>query len=58
MHLIIIFLLFLILVDLEVTQLVALLGVGHHSEPVSQVVLLQVLFSEVLQIPGASTDND
>lgn len=51
-----IFLLFLfILVDLEVAQLVALLGVGHDPQPVSEVVLFQVLLSEVLQVP--ETEN-
>ena len=35
----------------EVSEFVARLGVGNNSEPVSKVVLLQVLFGEVLQIP-------
>lgn len=47
-----IFLLFLlVLVDLEVAQLVALLGVSHNPQPVPEVVLLEVLLGEVLQIP-------
>lgn len=36
--------LLVVLADLEVTQLVRLLVRRHHSEPVTQVVLLQVLF--------------
>ena len=35
----------------EVSEFVARLGVGNNSEPVSKIVLLQVLFGEVLQIP-------
>lgn len=48
--LILLFLL-LILVDLEVAQLVALLGVSHHPQPVPEVVLLQILLGEILQVP-------
>lgn len=43
--------LLVVLADLEVTQLVRLLVRRHHSKPVTQVVLLQVLFCKVLQIP-------
>ena len=39
-----------LVVDLEVSELVAVLGVGNHTQPVSQVVLLQVLLGEVLQV--------
>lgn len=47
-----IFLLFLfILVDLEVAQLIALLGVGHNPQPVPEVVLLQIFLGKILQIP-------
>lgn len=48
--LILLFLL-LILVDLEVAQLVALLGVSHDPQPVPEVVLLQILLGEILQVP-------
>ena len=41
--LIVIFLLFLLVVDLEVTELVRVLGRGDHAKPVTQVVLLEVL---------------
>ncbi len=41
----------IILTDLEVAQLVAFLIRRHHPQPVSQVVLLQVLLCEVLKIP-------
>lgn len=44
--------LLVVLTDLEVTQLVRLLVWRHHPEPVTQVVLLQVLLCQVLQIPG------
>ena len=47
---ILIFIVRLLIVDLEVSELVAVLGVGNHSQPVSQVVLLQVLLGEVLQV--------
>merc|ERR1719412_3008924 len=40
----------LLIVDLEVSELVAVLGAGHHTEPVPQVVLLQILLGEVLQV--------
>lgn len=41
-----------VLADLEVSQLVSLLVRSHHSQPVTEVVFLQVLLGEVLQIPG------
>merc|ERR1719219_2103264 len=40
----------LLIVDLEVSQLVAVLGAGDHTEPVPRVVLLQILLGEVLQV--------
>merc|ERR1712177_93489 len=48
--LVILFLLIVVVVDLEVSQLVAVLGVGNHTQPVPQVVFLQVLLGEVLQV--------
>lgn len=45
-------LLLLILVDLEVAQLIALLGVRYNTQPVTQVVLLEVLLGKILQIPA------
>ena len=39
-----------LVVDLEVSELIAVLGVGHNTEPVPEVVLLQVLLGEVLQV--------
>lgn len=50
--LIFILLLFLVLVDLEVAQFIALLGVGYNPQPVSQVVLFKILLGEVFQVPG------
>lgn len=40
-----------LVVDLEVTELVGVLGGGDHTQPVPQVVFLQVLLGQVLQIP-------
>ena len=40
-----------LVVDLEVTELVGVLGGGDHTQPVPQVVLLQVLLGQVLEIP-------
>jgi len=36
--------------DSEVTQLVRVLLVGHHTDPVTQAVLLQVLLGQVLEV--------
>merc|ERR1719367_2406588 len=47
--LVILFLLIVVVVDLEVSQLVAVLGVGNHTKPIPQVVFLQVLLGEVLR---------
>ena len=44
--------LFVVLADLEVTQLVRLLVGRHHPQPVTEVVLLQVLLCQVLQVPS------
>lgn len=49
--LILVLLLLLVLVDLEVAQLIALLAVGDDTQPVSEVVLLQIFFGEIFQIP-------
>lgn len=52
-----IFLLFLfVLIDLEVAQFVALLGVRHDPQPVPEVVLLQVLLGQILQVPARNTE--
>jgi uncharacterized integral membrane protein len=50
--LILVFLLLFILVNLEVTQLVTLFAVGDNTQPVSEVVLLQIFFGEIFQIPA------
>lgn len=55
--LILLFLL-LILVDLEVAQLVALLGVSHDPQPVPEVVLLQILLGEILQVPETKEEEE
>ena len=40
----------LLVVDLEVPQLVGVLGGSNHSKPVPQVVLLQVLLGQILKV--------
>lgn len=55
--LIFVLLLLLVLVDLEVAQLVALLGVGHDPQPVPEVVLFQILLGEVLQVPDRDEEE-
>lgn len=54
-NLIFIFLLLFILVNLEVAQLVALLCVGNDAQPVTKIVLLQVLLGQILQVPAEGT---
>jgi len=49
--------LLVVLTDLEVTQLIRLLVGRHHSQPVTEVVLLQVLLCQVLQIPGEGSEG-
>merc|ERR1719356_1017260 len=53
--LVVLFFLIVVVVNLEVSQLVAVLGVGNHTQPVPQVVFLQVLF-EVLAVHDAVLD--
>merc|ERR1719323_2008280 len=43
---ILIFIVRFLIVNLEVSELIAVLGVGNNTEPVSQVVLLQVSLGE------------
>merc|ERR1712109_326673 len=60
--LVVLFLLIVVIVDLEISQLVAVLGVGNHTQPVPQVVFLQVLLGEVLKVAlgegGGGGDGD
>lgn len=49
---IVVVVIFLVL-DLEVAQLVAVFAGGDDTQPIPQVVLLQVLLREVLQVPLA-----
>ena len=55
--LVILFLLIVVVVDLEVSQLVAVLGVGNHTQPVPQVVFLQVLLGQILKVTFAEWDG-
>merc|ERR1711899_5571 len=59
---VILFLLIVVVVDLEVSQLVAEISDGIHTKPVPQVVLLQVLLGEVLKVAlgegGGGGDGD
>merc|ERR1712165_293188 len=50
LDLLVVLFLLIVVVDLEVSQLVAVLGVGNHTQPVPQVVFLQVLLGEVLKV--------
>lgn len=50
MLLLVIFLLFFLIADLEVSQLIRCLITSDHSQPVPEVVLLQVLLGQVLQV--------
>jgi len=50
LFLVVVLILFFI-VDVEVTEFVRRLSVGDHSEPVAKVVLLQVSFGQVLEVP-------
>ena len=42
--------LFLVIVDLEVAQFIGILCGSHNSQPITKIVLLQVLFSQILQV--------
>ncbi|GMT25226.1 hypothetical protein PFISCL1PPCAC_16523, partial [Pristionchus fissidentatus] len=42
--------LILILVDVEVSELISVLGRSHHTEPVTEGVALEVLLGEVLEV--------
>merc|ERR1712168_1762881 len=55
-HLIIILLFLFLVVDLEVAELVGVLGGCHDAEPIAQVVLLQVLFGEILKVTLGESD--
>ena len=46
------FLLFVIIMNLEVSELVAALVRGDYSQPITEVVLLQVLLGQVLKVSG------
>jgi hypothetical protein len=48
--LIILFVVLLLVVDLEVPQLIDVFSGGHHSQPIPQIILLEVLFGQILQI--------
>ena len=52
MHLFVVLILILglLVVDLEVSQLIGVLGRCHHPQPVPEVVLLEVLLGEILQV--------
>merc|ERR1712142_699805 len=56
-HLIVILLLFLLVVDLEVAELVGVLGRGNHAQPITQIVLFKVL-QVTLGESDVSGDNE
>ena len=47
---VLVFLLFLVVVDLEVAELIRVLGSSYNTQPISEVVLLQVLLCQILQV--------
>lgn len=49
-RLLILILLSILLVDVEIAQLIGGLAACNHMEPVTQLLLLQVLFGEVLKV--------
>merc|ERR1739848_210714 len=50
---ILVFLILFVIIDLEVSEFIRILGCGNNTEPISQVVFLQVLLCQILQIPLA-----
>jgi len=54
--LVLLFLLILLIIDLEVSELIRVLRRGDDSQPVPQVVLLQVLLRQVLEVTFAELD--
>ena len=47
---VLVFLLLFVVVDLEVTEFVRVLCSGHNTKPISEIVFLQVLLSQILQV--------
>ena len=60
--LVLLFFLILLVIDLEVSELIRVFRRGDDSQPVPQVVLLQVLLRQVLEVPftelNLGTDHD
>ena len=54
---VLVFFLFLIVVDLEVSEFIRILGCGHYTKPISQVILLKVLLSQILQVSLAERNG-
>ena len=52
-----VFLFFLVVVDLEVSELIGVLRGSDYAEPVPQVVLLQVLLGQILEVTFAEWDS-
>merc|ERR1719509_527419 len=46
----------LLIVDLEVSEFVGVLGVSDNTKPIPEVVLLEVLLGEVLEVPLGEGD--
>ena len=59
---VLVFFLLFVIVDLEVSELIRVLGGGNDTEPVPQIVLLQVFLGQILQIPlaegNSGSEND
>jgi len=52
-----VFLFFLIVIDLEVSELIGVLRGSNHAKPVPQVILLQVLLGQILKVTFAEWDS-
>ena len=48
-----VFLFFLVVIDLEVSELIGVLRGSNHTKPVPQVILLQVLLGQILKVTFA-----
>ena len=54
---VLVFLFLLIVVDLEVSEFIRILGCGNYTEPISQVILLKVLLGQILQVSLAERNG-
>ena len=50
LYLVISFFLFILIINLEVSELIRVLGISYYSQPISQIILLQILLSQIFQV--------